>query len=90
MNLVVAQLRPAGPSLGIPALSSINSGLELSSFNVKITFFPPHFSLEGAAVGVPLTEDEAKVCMVHDMMKDLTPLATAYARARGQKQQIVQ
>uniref|UniRef100_A0A3Q3X7R9 Bifunctional purine biosynthesis protein ATIC n=1 Tax=Mola mola TaxID=94237 RepID=A0A3Q3X7R9_MOLML len=35
-----------------------------------------------AAVGVPLTEDEAKVCMVHDMMKDLTPLATAYARAR--------
>lgn len=35
-------------------------------------------------MGVPLTEDEAKVCMVHDMMKDLTPLATAYARARGQ------
>uniref|UniRef100_A0A3Q3XKK2 Bifunctional purine biosynthesis protein ATIC n=1 Tax=Mola mola TaxID=94237 RepID=A0A3Q3XKK2_MOLML len=42
-----------------------------------------HVSPAGAAVGVPLTEDEAKVCMVHDMMKDLTPLATAYARARG-------
>lgn len=38
---------------------------------------------EGAAVGVPLTEEEARVCMVHDLMKDLTPLATAYARARG-------
>uniref|UniRef100_A0AAY5JX87 Bifunctional purine biosynthesis protein ATIC n=1 Tax=Esox lucius TaxID=8010 RepID=A0AAY5JX87_ESOLU len=37
----------------------------------------------GAAVGVPLCEDEAKVCMVNDMLKDLTPLATAYARARG-------
>lgn len=40
---------------------------------------------EGAAVGVPLTEEEARVCMVHDLMKDLTPLATAYARARGQE-----
>lgn len=38
----------------------------------------------GAAVGVPLTEEEARVCMVHDMLPDLTPLATAYARARGQ------
>uniref|UniRef100_A0A8C2WG16 Bifunctional purine biosynthesis protein ATIC n=1 Tax=Cyclopterus lumpus TaxID=8103 RepID=A0A8C2WG16_CYCLU len=42
-----------------------------------------HVSPAGAAVGVPLTEEEAKVCMVHDMLKDLTPLATAYARARG-------
>ncbi|XP_062302665.1 bifunctional purine biosynthesis protein PURH [Osmerus eperlanus] len=42
-----------------------------------------HVSPAGAAVGVPLTEDEAKVCMVHDMLSDLTPLATAYARARG-------
>ena len=37
----------------------------------------------GAAVGVALSEEEAKVCMVHDLLKDLTPLATAYARARG-------
>ncbi|KAK7898342.1 hypothetical protein WMY93_019195 [Mugilogobius chulae] len=36
-----------------------------------------------AAVGVPLSEEEAKVCMVHDLLKDLSPLATAYARARG-------
>lgn len=42
-------------------------------------------SCKGAAVGVPLSEDEAKVCMVHDVLKDLTPLATAYARARGEK-----
>uniref|UniRef100_A0A8B9JK85 Bifunctional purine biosynthesis protein ATIC n=1 Tax=Astyanax mexicanus TaxID=7994 RepID=A0A8B9JK85_ASTMX len=42
-----------------------------------------HVSPAGAAVGVALSEEEAKVCMVHDMLKDLTPLATAYARARG-------
>ncbi|XP_034051033.1 bifunctional purine biosynthesis protein PURH [Thalassophryne amazonica] len=42
-----------------------------------------HVSPAGAAVGVPLREEDAKVCMVHDMLKDLTPLATAYARARG-------
>lgn len=42
-----------------------------------------HVSPAGAAVGVPLSEDEAKVCMVNDMLQDLTPLATAYARARG-------
>nr|XP_061796038.1 bifunctional purine biosynthesis protein PURH [Nerophis lumbriciformis] len=42
-----------------------------------------HVSPAGAAVGVPLSEEEAKVCMVHDMLKDLSQLATAYARARG-------
>ncbi|XP_040055033.2 bifunctional purine biosynthesis protein ATIC [Gasterosteus aculeatus] len=42
-----------------------------------------HVSPAGAAVGVPLSEEEAKVCMVHDLLKDLSPLATAYARARG-------
>ncbi|XP_054579323.1 bifunctional purine biosynthesis protein ATIC isoform X1 [Eptesicus fuscus] len=42
-----------------------------------------HVSPAGAAVGVPLSEDEAKVCMVYDMYKTLTPIATAYARARG-------
>ncbi|XP_053554782.1 bifunctional purine biosynthesis protein ATIC [Bombina bombina] len=42
-----------------------------------------HVSPAGAAVAVPLTEEEAKVCMVHDMFPNLTPLATAYARARG-------
>ncbi|EDO37389.1 predicted protein [Nematostella vectensis] len=42
-----------------------------------------HVSPAGAAVGTPLTPDEAKVCMVDDMLDRLTPLATAYARARG-------
>ncbi|KAF7655282.1 hypothetical protein LDENG_00058330 [Lucifuga dentata] len=42
-----------------------------------------HVSPAGAAVGVPLSEQEAKVCMVSNMLQDLTPLATAYARARG-------
>ncbi|KAJ8281764.1 hypothetical protein COCON_G00042830 [Conger conger] len=42
-----------------------------------------HVSPAGAAVAVPLSEEEAKVCMVNDLLQDLTPLATAYARARG-------
>lgn len=42
-----------------------------------------HVSPAGAAVGVPLSHEQAKVCMVDDMYEDLTPLATAYARARG-------
>ncbi|KAL4708298.1 hypothetical protein ACJJTC_007704 [Scirpophaga incertulas] len=42
-----------------------------------------HVSPAGAAVGVPLTEEEALVCMVADLRPQLTPLASAYARARG-------
>ncbi|XP_039197843.1 bifunctional purine biosynthesis protein ATIC [Crotalus tigris] len=42
-----------------------------------------HVSPAGAAVGVPLTEEEAEVCMVRDLYPTLTPLAAAYARARG-------
>ncbi|KAL1022059.1 hypothetical protein UPYG_G00021690 [Umbra pygmaea] len=42
-----------------------------------------HVSPAGAAVGIPLSEEEAKVCMVNDMLDALSPLATAYARARG-------
>ncbi|XP_075463348.1 bifunctional purine biosynthesis protein ATIC [Ascaphus truei] len=42
-----------------------------------------HVSPAGAAVAVPLTEEEAQVCMVQDLYPTLTPLATAYARARG-------
>jgi len=40
-----------------------------------------HVSPAGAAVGVPLTEDEKRLCMVEDL--ELTPLSAAYARARG-------
>jgi len=42
-----------------------------------------HVSPAGAAVGVPLTPEEAKLCMVDDLASTLTPLANAYARARG-------
>ncbi|XP_022423327.1 bifunctional purine biosynthesis protein PURH isoform X2 [Delphinapterus leucas] len=42
-----------------------------------------HVSPAGAAVGIPLSEDQAKVCMVYDMYETLTPISTAYARARG-------
>lgn len=41
-----------------------------------------HVSPAGAAVGLPLTEVERKVYWVDDM-GDLSPLASAYARARG-------
>lgn len=40
-----------------------------------------HVSPAGAAVAVPLTGAEAASCFVDDM--ELSPLATAYARARG-------
>uniref|UniRef100_A0A667GQR7 Bifunctional purine biosynthesis protein ATIC n=1 Tax=Lynx canadensis TaxID=61383 RepID=A0A667GQR7_LYNCA len=42
-----------------------------------------HVSPAGAAVGIPLSEDEARVCMVYDLYEALTPISTAYARARG-------
>lgn len=41
-----------------------------------------HVSPAGAAVGIPLSDEEKNVCMVEDL-GELTPLATAYARARG-------
>uniref|UniRef100_A0A673SUH8 Bifunctional purine biosynthesis protein ATIC n=1 Tax=Suricata suricatta TaxID=37032 RepID=A0A673SUH8_SURSU len=42
-----------------------------------------HVSPAGAAVGIALSEDEAKVCMVYDLYDTLTPVSAAYARARG-------
>ncbi|XP_072032580.1 bifunctional purine biosynthesis protein ATIC-like isoform X2 [Amphiura filiformis] len=42
-----------------------------------------HVSPAGAAVGVPLSDEQARLCMVDDMKDTLTPLAIAYARARG-------
>ena len=41
-----------------------------------------HVSPAGAAVGLPLTETEAKIYWVDDL-GELTPLAAAYARASG-------
>ncbi|EOT24042.1 phosphoribosylaminoimidazolecarboxamide formyltransferase/IMP cyclohydrolase [Eubacterium sp. 14-2] len=42
-----------------------------------------HVSPAGAAVGLPLTEVEKKIYWVDDMEIEFTPLANAYARARG-------
>ena len=42
-----------------------------------------HVSPAGAAVGLPLTEVEKKIYWVDDMDVEFTPLANAYARARG-------
>ena len=42
-----------------------------------------HVSPAGAAVGLPLTEVEKKIYWVDDMDIEFTPLANAYARARG-------
>ena len=42
-----------------------------------------HVSPAGAAVGLPLTDIEKKIYWVDDMDMEFTPLANAYARARG-------
>lgn len=42
-----------------------------------------HVSPAGAAVGLPLSEVEKKIYWVDDMNIEFTPLANAYARARG-------
>ena len=42
------------------------------------------FMFLGAAVGIPLNPAQSRLCMVDDM-SELSPLAIAYARARGKK-----
>ena len=42
-----------------------------------------HVSPAGVAVGLPMTEVEKKIYWVDDMDMEFTPLANAYARARG-------
>lgn len=42
-----------------------------------------HVSPAGAAVGLPLNDVEKKIYWVEDMNIEFTPLANAYARARG-------
>ena len=42
-----------------------------------------HVSPAGAAVGLPLTDVERKIYWVDDLDMEFTPLANAYARARG-------
>lgn len=57
---------------------------ELSkSLNMPAATSFKHVSPAGAAVGVPLDGPQSRLCMVDDLASELTPLATAYARARG-------
>lgn len=63
------------------------NGWQLVSELKKATGLPAatsfkHVSPAGAAVGLPLTDVERKIYWVDDM-GELTPLASAYARARG-------
>ena len=55
--------------------------LKRATGKVAATSFK-HVSPAGAAIGLPLTEVEAKIYWVEDL-GELTPLASAYARARG-------
>ena len=48
-----------------------------------------HVSPAGAAVGIELDETEKKVYGVDGLKEKLTPLASAYARARGITRAIV-
>ena len=42
-----------------------------------------HVSPAGAAVGLPLSDVEKKIYWVEDLDMEFTPIANAYARARG-------
>ena len=68
-------------------LDSFN-GWQLVSELKKATGLPAatsfkHVSPAGAAVGLPLSDVERKIYWVDDMDMEFTPLANAYARARG-------
>ncbi|AJV50153.1 bifunctional phosphoribosylaminoimidazolecarboxamide formyltransferase/IMP cyclohydrolase ADE16 [Saccharomyces cerevisiae] len=67
----------------LDALNSWPLVKELSaSLNLPAAASFKHVSPAGAAVGLPLSEVEKQVYFVNDM-EDLSPLACAYARARG-------
>ena len=64
------------------------NGCQLVSELKKATGLPAatsfkHVSPAGAAVGLPLSDVERKIYWVDDMDMEFTPLANAYARARG-------
>ncbi len=64
------------------------NGWQLVSELKKATGLPAatsfkHVSPAGAAVGIPLSDVEKKIYWVDDMDFEFTPLANAYARARG-------
>ncbi|CAI4034967.1 hypothetical protein SMKI_12G1040 [Saccharomyces mikatae IFO 1815] len=67
----------------LDALNSWPLVKELSaSLNLPAAASFKHVSPAGAAVGLPLSDVEKQVYFVNDM-EDLSPLACAYARARG-------
>ena len=64
------------------------NGWQLVKELKKATGFPAatsfkHVSPAGAAVGLPMSDVEKKIYWVDDMDMEFTPLANAYARARG-------
>ena len=64
------------------------NGWQLVSELKKATGLPAatsfkHVAPAGAAVGLPLSDVERKIYWVDDMDMEFTPLANAYARARG-------
>ena len=64
------------------------NGWQLVSELKKATGLPAatsfkHVSPAGAAVGLPLSDVERKIYWVDDMDMEFTPVANAYARARG-------
>jgi len=68
-------------------LDALN-GWQLVSEMKKATGLPSaasfkHVSPAGAAVGLPLSDVERKIYWVDDMDMEFSPLANAYARARG-------
>jgi phosphoribosylaminoimidazolecarboxamide formyltransferase / IMP cyclohydrolase len=68
----------------LDALNSWALVKELSeALNLPAAASFKHVSPAGAAVGLPLSQTEAKVNGVDDL--ELSPLACAYARARGIK-----
>ena len=67
----------------LDALNSWPLVKELSaSLNLPAAASFKHVSPAGAAVGLPLTDIEKKIYFVEDI-ENLSPLANAYARARG-------
>uniref|UniRef100_A0A060T558 ARAD1B05016p n=1 Tax=Blastobotrys adeninivorans TaxID=409370 RepID=A0A060T558_BLAAD len=67
----------------LDALNSWPLVKELSaSLNLPAAASFKHVSPAGAAVGLPLSEEEKKLYFVNDI-ENLSPLANAYARARG-------
>lgn len=67
----------------LDALNSWPLVKELSaSLNLPAAASFKHVSPAGAAVGIPLTDVEKKIYFVDDI-ENLSPLANAYARARG-------